>query len=163
MWKSIYKCSLLATFLTLTTSANPAWALDWHDPKWTGLGCPSKLSGDWVPLTKSAYAGKKIEFKPNGAALSSNENGSVIFTFFPNSKDEQYFNLKRVSGAASSFPAYLKVRPHIAVQSGSKGKKYTLCKIKVFSFESEQKAQRMSYLSWDIYSTIDSIEVPHGK
>jgi hypothetical protein len=163
MWKSICKCSLVVAFLTLTTSTNPAWALDWHDPEWIGLGCPSKLSGDWVPSTKSPYTGEKIEFKSNGAALSSNENGSVFFTFFPNSKDEQYFNLKRVSEAPSSFPAYLKIRPHIAVQSISKGRKYTLCKIKVFSFESEQKAQRMSYLSWDIYSTIDSTEVLNGN
>ena len=163
MWKSIYKRSLVVAFLTLTTSTNPAWALDWHDPEWTGAGCPSKLSGDWFPSTASPYAGEKIEFKSNGAALSSNKNGSVIFTFLQNSKNEQYFNLKRVSGTASPFPVYLKIRPHIAVQSISEGKKYTLCKIKVFSFESEQKAQRMSYLSWDTYSTIDAFEVSNGK
>jgi hypothetical protein len=163
MWKSIYKCSLVVALLTLTTSTNPAWALNWHDPEWTGLGCPSKLSGDWVPSTTSPYAGEKIEFKTNGATLSSKENKSVFFSFSPNPRDEKFVNLKRVSEDSVPFPRYLKIRPHIAVQSNSEGGKYTLCKIKVFSFESEQKAQRMSYLSWDIYSTIDSIEAPHGK
>ena len=163
MKESIYACSLATALLVSIAATTPALALDWHDPEWTRLGCPSKLSGDWVPSTKSPYAGEKIEFKSNGAALSSNENGRVLFAISPSSNDEQYFNLKRVSGAPSSFPAYLKIRPHIAVQSVSKGRKYTLCKIKVFAFESEKKAQRMSYLSWDIYSTIDSTEVSNGN
>ncbi|MDH3256602.1 MAG: hypothetical protein OEM27_03200 [Nitrospinota bacterium] len=143
--------------------ATPAWALDWHDPEWTSLGCPSKLSGDWYPLTASPYAGLKIEFKPTGAALSSNENSTVFFAFTPNPKEAQYFNLKQLSADLASFPGYIKIRPHIAVQSNSEGKKYTLCKIKVFLFESKQKADKMSYISWDIYSTIDSLEVPNGS
>lgn len=155
--------SLVTTLIVLTATATPAWALDWHDPEWTNRGCPSKLSGDWIPLTDSPYAGSKIEFESNSASLSSKENSRVFFTFTPNSKDEPYFNLKRLSGEPASFPEYLKVRPHIAVQSISKGKKYTLCKIKVFLFESKQKADQMSYLSWDIYSTIDSLEVHNGN
>jgi len=163
MKKLIFACSLATILLISTTATTSAWALSWHDEEWIGLGCPSKLSGDWIPLTKSPYAGLKIEFKPNSAALSSKDNKSVLFSFLPNPKDENFVNLKRVSEDSVSFPSYLKIRPHIAVQSNSEGKKYTLCKIKVFLFESEQKANQMSYLSWDIYSTIDSIEVPHGK
>jgi hypothetical protein len=149
--------------MVLAVNTNPAWALDWHDPEWTGLGCPSKLSGDWTPLTDSPYAGSKIEFKPNGVTLSSKKNSSVYFTFAQNPKDGQYLHLKQLSEDLTSFPRYLKIRPHIAVQSISEGKKYTLCKIKVFLFESKQKADQMSYLSWDIYSTIDSLEVPNGN
>jgi hypothetical protein len=162
MQKAIYKCFLTTTIMILTAAATPTWALDWRDPEWVDRGCPSKLSGDWIPLTDSPYAGSKIEFESNSASLSS-KNSSVVFTLTPNSKDETYFNLKRLSGEPASFPGYLKIRPHIAVQSISKGKKYTLCKIKVFLFESKQKADQMSYLSWDIYSTIDSLEVPNGN
>ena len=163
MRKTICKCFLTTTIMIITAMATPAWALDWHDPEWTDRGCPSKLSGDWIPLTDSPYAGSKIEFESNSASISSKENNRVVFTFSPNSNDESYFNLKRLSEEPASFPGYLKVRPHIAVQSISKGKKYTLCKIKVFLFESKQKADQMSYLSWDIYSTINSLEVPNGN
>ena len=163
MKKLIYACSLATVFLVSSVATTPAWALSWHDAEWIGLGCPSKLSGDWIPSTKSPFAGEKIEFKTNGATLSSKKNKSILFSFSPNTKDGKFVTLKRVSEDSVSFPRYLKIRPHIAVQSVSNGRKYTLCKIKVFSFESKQKAQRMSYSSWDIYSTIDSIEVPHGK
>ncbi len=162
MWKSIYRYSLIAAFL-VSTVASPAWALDWRDPEWTDLGCPSRLSGDWFPSTHSPYAGLKIEFKTNGAALSSKKYSDMFFAFYPNRKGEQFLNLKRVSEDPASFPRYLKIRPHIAVQSISEGKRYTLCKIKVFLFESKQKADQMSYLSWDIYSTIDSNEVRNGN
>ena len=84
MWKLNYKSSLVAALMVLTVTATPAWALDWHDPEWTGLGCPSKLSGDWIPLTDSPYTGLKIEFKPNGATLSSKENTSILYTFTQN-------------------------------------------------------------------------------
>ena len=163
MWKLLCNYSLVAVFSVSMIAATPAWALNWHDPEWAGLGCPSKLSGDWVPLTHSPYAGSKIEFKPDGAAFSSKDNNRTLFTFFPNSKDEQFLHLQRVSKDPAAFPGYLKIRPHIAVQSVSEGKKYILCKIKVFLFESKQKADQMSYLSWDIYSTIDSLEVPDGN
>ena len=163
MWKLNFKGSLAAAFILLTGMTTPAWALDWHDPEWSGLGCPSKLSGEWTPLTDSSYTGSKIEFKSKSATLISKENNSVFFIFPPNSKDGQYLHLKQISGDLTSFPEYLKIRPHIAVQSISEGKKYTLCKIKVFLFESKQKADQMSYLRWDIYSTIDSLEVPNGN
>lgn len=163
MKRLIYACSLATALFVSIVITTPAWALSWHDAEWTSLGCPSKLSGDWIPLTNSPYAGLKIEFKTNGASISSKENKSVLFSFSPNPKDEKFVNLRKVSEDPVSFPRYLKIRPHIAVQSNSEGKKYTLCKIKVFLFESEQKANQMSYVSWDIYSTIDSIEVPHGK
>ena len=160
MWKSINKYFLAAALLVSITPATPASALDWHDPEWAGLGCPSELSGNWVPLTHSSYTGLKIEFKSKGLTLSPKENSTLFFAFSPNAKDESYMSLKRVSDYPS-FPKYLKIRPHLAVQSISEGRKYTLCKIKVFLFDSEQKANQMSYVSWDIYSTIDSIEVPH--
>ena len=164
MKKSIFVYSLTAVLLVSIATSSSAWALGWHDTEWTGLGCPSKLSGDWVPLTDSPYAGVKIEFKSDGAALSSKENNRVFFSFFPNSmKDEKFISLQRVSEDSAFLPRVLKIRPHLAIQSDSKGKKYTLCKIKVFLFESEQKAKQMSYMSWDIYSTIDSIEVRHGN
>ena len=163
MWKLNCKGSLVAALIVLTATTTPAWALDWHDPEWTDLGCPSKLAGDWIPLTDSAHAGLMVEFKDNGAVLSSKQNTRVLYTFTQNSKNEQYFNLKQVSEDQSSFPKFLKIRPHIAVQSISEGKKYTLCKIKVFLFESKQKANQMSYVSWDIYSIIDSLEVPDGN
>lgn len=155
--------SFVAALLVAAAAATPAWALGWNDADWTGLGCPSKLSGNWVPLTNSPYAGLNIEFKSDGAALTSKENNSVFFSISPDSKDEQFLHLKRVPGDSVSFPKFLKIRPHIAVQSNSDGRKYTLCKIKVFLFESKQKANQMSYTSWDIYSTIDSIEVPNGN
>lgn len=151
MLRTSYKllCAALVTFLVLTST--PAWALDWHDSEWSGLGCASKLSGDWVPITDSTYTGSKIEFKANGATLSSKENSSVLYAFTQNAKDGYYLNLKRVSEGSTSFPKYLKIRPHLAVKNISEGRKVTLCKIKVFLFESKQKANQMSYLSWDIY------------
>jgi hypothetical protein len=160
MWKSTCKGFLLAGLMVVTATATPAWALDWHDPEWTGLGCPSKLSGDWIPLTDSLYAGSKIQFKANGVALSSKKNGSLLYTLTQNSKDGQFLDLIRVSENPISFPRYLKIRPYLAVHSNSEGKTIVLCKIKVFLFETKQKAHQMSYLSWDIYSTIDFLEVP---
>jgi hypothetical protein len=151
MLKTFHKllCGTVAFFLILNST--PAWALDWHDSEWAGLGCASKLSGDWIPLTDSTYTGSKIEFKTNGATLSSKENIRVLYAFTQNSKDGYYLNLKRVSEEPASFPKYIKIRPHIAVKNISEGRKITLCKIKVFLFESKQKANQMSYLSWDIY------------
>ena len=148
MKKLVYGYSLVAALLVATAATTPAWALGWHDAEWAGSGCPSKLSGNWVPLTSSPYAGLKIEFKSTGVALSSKDNNKILFSFFQNPKDEQFLNFKRVSEDAVSFPKYLKIRPHMAVQSNSKGKKYALCKIKVFLFESRKKANQMSYLSW---------------
>ena len=154
---------LVILFFSIVSPTTPAGALDWNDPEWAGLGCPSKLSGTWVPSTQSPYAGIKIEFKSNSAILIAEKNSRVFFTFSSNSTKEPYLSLKRTSKKDETFPEYLKIRPHVAVQSLSESKKYTLCKIKVFLFESEQKASQMAYLSWDIYSTIDSTEVPHGN
>ena len=165
MLRTYLNGSLGAALVVLFSWSTPAWALDWHDPEWTGLGCPTKLSGDWIPLTDSPYAGSKIEFNANGAALSSKNDSHMVYAFTqnPSPKGGQYLNLKRVSENSTSFPGYLKIRPHIAVQSNSGEKEYTLCKIKVFLFESKEKANQMSYLSWDIYSTIDSLGVPDGN
>ncbi len=162
MQKSICKCFLTIMIMVLSAAATPARALDWNDPEWAGRGCPSKLEGGWIPVTDSPYVASKIEFESNSASLSS-ENRNTVFTFIPNSKGESYLNLKQLPGEPAFFPEYLKVRPHIAIQSISKGRKYTLCKIKVFLFESKQKADQMAYLAWDIYSTIDSSEVPNGN
>ena len=162
MLKISYNLILIATLMILTTTT-PAWALNWQDTEWAGRGCPSKLSGYWVPLTHSPYAGSKIEFKPKGVTISSKEKIEVFYSFTRNQEDGLYLNLKRIPEDPSSFPMHLKIRPHMAVQSNSEGRKYTLCKIKVFLFESKQKADRMSYLSWDIYSTIDSSEVSSGN
>jgi len=151
MWKLNYKGSLVATLMVLATAVTPAAALDWHDPEWTGLGCPKTLSGDWIPETDSAYASLKIEFKSDRAILSSKESSLITHTFIQNAKEGHYLNLIRVSENQSSFPGYLKVRPHIAVENISEGRKLTQCKIKVFLFESKQKTKQMSYLSWDIY------------
>lgn len=155
--------SFVTALVLAIAPAAPAGALDWQDSEWAGLGCPSQLSGSWVPSTHSPYTGIHIEFKPNGAALTGNKFGDMFFSYSPNSGDASFLNLERVSDEPVSFPRFLKIRPHIAVQSISKGKKYALCKIKVFLFESQQKADQMAYVSWDIYSTIDSIEVPHGN
>ncbi len=151
MWKLNTKGSLLTAIVVLTVTTPPAWALDWQDPEWAGVGCPSILSGNWMPLTDSPYTGLLIEFKSQGAVLSSKGNSTMLYDWTQNPKDSQYFILKRVSEDQESFPTYLKIRPHMAIQINSKGQKLTQCKIKVFLFESKQKADQMSYLSWDIY------------
>ena len=151
MLRKFHTLSFVAVVMVLTASTTPVWALDWHDSEWTELGCPSKLSGNWVPLTNSPYAGLKIEFKPNGAALSSKENSRVLFAFSPNPNNAQYFNLKRVSTDQISFPKFLKIRPHIAFKNNSRWRETSICKIKLFFYESEEKADKQTYMSWDIY------------
>jgi hypothetical protein len=163
MLKISHKITLVTALVVLMGITTPAWALDWHDPEWTDMGCPSEITGNWFPITTSPYSASKIQFKSNGASLFLKKNTNIKYVLAKSSKDSQFLNFKRVSGESASFPVFLKVRPHIAIQNNSKEKKLVLCKIKIFLFETKQKAKQMSYLSWDIYSTFDILEVPHDS
>ena len=104
MLKIAYKKTFVTALVVLMGMTTPVWALDWHDPEWTDMGCPSEISGDWFPITTSPYAASKIQFKSNGASFSLKGDTHIRYALAEGSKDSQFLSFNRASGETASFP-----------------------------------------------------------
>ena len=150
------KAVFLAFFLILILT-KAASALDWNDKEWVGAGCPPNVFGTWVSDDMNMGNERVLNIKHDKISLITNH---VL--------EEEYFFDKKNMVMHAKFlevnlqpilsngkkSAYLKIRPHLVSSKNDSKSTNTIaqnCLIKVFEFESENRAKFNKYLNWEIY------------
>ena len=135
---------------------NPVLALGWSDREWIEAGCPSSILGTWTSDHANNRGKKILNIATNKIGVTGNQNVEEFFFDKENIVSGSRFveiNLQPVSKDKKK-NIYLKIRPHlINLKNDPRNINPDAyhCLIKVFQFDSKNKAKFDKYSGWDIY------------
>ena len=153
-WKVGAACFWTLFFLICV---NSVLALDWSDRKWVEAGCPPSVFGTWISDKTNNKNEKVLNIAMNRIKVTGNRNIEEEFSFnkrnIVSGKRFVEIKLQPISKDVK-MSTYLKIRPHlINLENDSKNMNPDTyhCLIKVFQFDSINKAKFDKYSSWEIY------------
>jgi hypothetical protein len=146
------KLKILTLFLLMAVFfASPVLSMSWKDKIWKESGCPTTVSGQWIPDNPDTAKHELFLINNNQVAYKSKNKETIYFKIIgkQNSVGERYVYIQLSPKEEGGKPNIIKVRPHLVHPklANSKGN----CSIKVFNFDTERHAKTDQYLSWAIY------------
>ncbi len=153
-WKVGAACFWTLFFLICV---NSVLALDWSDRKWVEAGCLPSVFGTWISNNTNNKNEKVLNIATNRIKVTGNRNIEEEFSFDKKNivSGNRFVEIKlQPISKGVKMSTYLKIRPHlINLENDSKNMNPDTyhCLIKVFQFDSINKANFDKYSSWEIY------------